>query len=142
MNIIKRIRSILANKSISAEDKLIEIHSTLPKESVKEYADAGFGLGYMQLRRVGRTVIFDGGDDVDHTTDTPLLKNEKDFYYSGCGCTWGVDLEGNRYWKRYHPSHLHFPSTDYNHLKEGDIVNEQARIDYMVKKSLEKFGVI
>lgn len=32
-------------------------------------------------------------------TENPILKNRKDIYYTGCGCTWGVDDDGIRYYK-------------------------------------------
>ena len=32
-------------------------------------------------------------------TETPRLENTSDIIYSGCGCTWGTDLDGIRYYE-------------------------------------------
>jgi hypothetical protein len=32
-------------------------------------------------------------------TDEPVLSEEQTFYYEGAGCTWGIDLIGQRFWR-------------------------------------------
>lgn len=69
-------------------------------------------------------------------TDNPRLQNEDDLYYSGCGCTWGTDLDGVRYWKLYKPYIMR--SDNYRHLSLGDIINEKARIKKLIKECLSE----
>lgn len=44
------------------------------------------------------SITIDGSIGVEYTS-TPKLANKNDLYYSGCGCTWDVDLNGVRYHK-------------------------------------------
>lgn len=76
-------------------------------------------------------------------TDNPRLKNEDDLYYTGYGCTWGIDLDGKRYWKRYSPFITDKDSKfkSYSHLSHGDIINEKARIKQLVKECLFEMGL-
>jgi len=32
-------------------------------------------------------------------TEVPILANPEDLYYCGCGCPWGIDTTGTRYYK-------------------------------------------
>ena len=50
------------------------------------------------VRKEVNTLIFDGSAGHDYI-DNPRLENPEDLYYSGYGCTWGIDLDGKRYWK-------------------------------------------
>ena len=118
MSIIKKIRQILSNEKLDSADKIIEIESYLPKEKEIEISE-----------------IF------EHT-DNPRLKNQNDLYYDGCGCTWGTDLDGKRYWKRYSRfiTDSGRSNNRYYHLSEGDIINEKARIKKLVQECLYEIG--
>jgi len=61
---------------------------------LKEQHNKGKG----ELTIKGNSIHFDGSKGVNYT-DTPILKDPKDIYYIGCGCTWGIDDVGDRYWK-------------------------------------------
>lgn len=137
MNIIKRIRQILSNEKLDLADKIIEIESCLPKEKEVEMGEI-FGQP-CQIKREGNAIIFDGSVGCEYT-DNPRLKNPDDLYYSGCGCTWDIDLDGKRYWKRYSG----FGSDRngrYSHLSHGDIINEKARIKKLVQECLSEIGM-
>lgn len=61
-------------------------------------------------------------------TDNPKLSNPDDIWYAGVGTEWGIDENGNRFWKRFNP--LFIPElfrSKFNHLKYGEIVNDEAR---------------
>lgn len=70
----------------------------------------------------------------DGYIDNPRLENEDELYYEGAGTTWGIDLDGNRYWKRYSSCSIrtHFNNDSYSHLSHGDIINEKARVRRIV----------
>lgn len=72
-------------------------------------------------------------------TDTPRLENKDDIYYSGCGTTWGTDLDGNRYWKKFSP--FITKNSNYNHLNYGDIINEKARTKKIVMECLSELKI-
>lgn len=71
-------------------------------------------------------------------TETPNLKDPSEIYYSGCGCTWGEDLDGKRYYKLYDGIN----SERYRHLTPGDIIDEKARIRKIMKEYLTELGII
>jgi hypothetical protein len=72
-------------------------------------------------------------------TDNPVLDNSDELYYSGAGCTWGTDKNGQKYWKRYSPAAIDSHFTDkYDHLSIGDIVNEKARIEKIMREIIEE----
>lgn len=138
MNIIQKIRAILFNEKLDMADKLSEIHDTLPKIEPAQPMQEGeiFGIkGY--VKQVGSALIMDGSVGHDYI-DNPRLANSDDIYYMGAGCTWGEDLDGNRYWKRYHSGKC--LRSEYNHLNHGDIINEKARIKEYVKEALRELG--
>jgi hypothetical protein len=140
MNIIKKIRQILSNEKLDLADKIIEIESCLPKEKEVEMGEI-FGQP-CQIKREGNAIIFDGSVGCEYT-DNPRLKNQDDFYYSGCGCTWDTDLDGKRYWKRYSPfvTERDGRSGRYSHLSYGDIIDEKARIKKLVQECLSEIGL-
>ena len=140
MNIIKKIRQILNNEKLDLADKIIEIESCLPKEKEIEKGEI-FGQP-CQIKREGNAIIFDGSAGCDYT-DNPRLKNQDDLYYTGYGCTWGTDLDGKRFWKRYNPSITDrtFGNSRYSHLSYGDIINEKARIKKLVQECLSEIGL-
>lgn len=119
-----KIREILENKELDIADKLCEIERLMPKK--EDTVD---------------TEIIDTGLEY---TDNPRLKNKDDLYYDGCGCTWGEDLDGKRYWKRYCPitTEERFGVSKfgrrYSHLKFGDIFDEKARIKKIVIECLNE----
>jgi len=136
MNTIQKIREILQDETLDIADKLIEIEQCLPKEKEVEVGEI-FGQK-CQIKREGNTITFDGGYGLKYT-DNPRLQNSNDLYYTGYGCTWDTDLDGNRYWKRYHPSIT--KNSENKNLTYGDIVNEEARIKNIVKKCLSELGL-
>lgn len=136
MNIIKKIRQVLADEKLDLADKIIEIESCLPKEKEVEMGEI-FGHP-CQIKREGNAIVFDGSVGCEYT-DSPRLKNQDDLYYSGCGCTWGTDLDGKRYWKRY--SCIMTKGSGYSHLSHGDIINEKARIKKLVQECLSEIGL-
>lgn len=79
----------------------------------------------------------------DEFTDTPRLENQDDIYYSGVGPTFGIDLEGKRYWKLHNPFMLHFYlQKAHEHLKFGDVVDDTARTEKIIRNVLKKEGLI
>jgi len=140
MNIIKKIRQILSNEKLDLADKIIEIESCLPKKKDVEMGEI-FGQP-CHIKREGNAIIFDGSVDCEYT-DNPRLKNQDDLYYSGCGCNWDTDLDGERYWKRYSSfiTDRDGRSGRYSHLSHGDIINEKARIKKLVQECLSEIGL-
>jgi hypothetical protein len=86
---------------------------------------------------VGNTTIIDGSYGKTYV-DNPILKDPDDLYYTGSGATWDTDSDGNRYWKRYHP--LKTIGDQYRHLNYGDIVNERARIESIVRDVIKELS--
>lgn len=76
-----------------------------------------------QVRKVGNNLIIDGSKGVVYT-NIPNLKNKEDLYYSGCGCTWDIDLDGNRYYKL--------------NRKTGKIYNDEARLEKEIQNILNE----
>lgn len=74
----------------------------------------------------------------DRITDKPVLNDPDDIYYEGCGCEWDKDLNGDYYWKLYHPAKIVLPVDNYRHLQIDDIVNERARIEKIVEKKVSR----
>lgn len=60
-------------------------------------------------------------------TNNPRLKNETDLFYTGYGCTWSEDLDGKRFYLRYHPDIT--KNTQPPYLKLGDIIDPEARAE-------------
>lgn len=137
MNIIKKIRQILSNEKLDLANKILEIESCLPKEKEVEMGEI-FGQP-CQIKREGNGIIFDGSVGLEYT-DNPRLNNNDDLYYTGCGCTWGTDLDGKRYWKRYSP--FITGTSTYSHLSYGDIIEEKARIKKLVQECLSELGFL
>ena len=73
-------------------------------------------------------------------TDKPNLCDPELLYYTGTGPTWGEDLDGKRYWKRYWPSTT--KGDRFAHLSPGDIVNERARIKQIVSDLIDNRGCL
>lgn len=109
------------NKNLADNNKLLEgkILSWCAKKRDPEFA-AFFGV---KERTKGVEWV-----------DEPRLDDPEDKYYSGRGCTWGTDLDGNKYHKLY--SFFNDQSKIYPHLNHGDIVNEKARIEKYIENYL------
>jgi hypothetical protein len=135
MNIIKKIRQILFNDKLDTADKLIEIEQALPKLTKAETQTAVVFGSLCEVRHEGNDVIFDGSKFAKYV-DNPVLDNPDDIYYQ-CGCTWGVDKNGDRYHKKYHT--IKSPHK-YGYLSHGDIIDEKARIKQYVKEALIELG--
>jgi hypothetical protein len=135
MNLIKKIREILYNSKLDTADKLIEIEQSLPKlEGAEKQISEIFGAK-CEVTNIGNDIVFDGSKFATYV-DNPVLDNPNDIYYT-CGCTWGVDKNGDRYHKRYHT--INSPEK-YNYLSHGDIIDEKARIKQYVKEALIELG--
>jgi hypothetical protein len=94
-----KIKSILENKSLSSEDKLIEIAKLTVINSGVEVEQTSIGR---ITRHANGNVVIDGSYAPGVMwTDEPRLSNRDELYYQGDGCTWGNDLDGKRYWKLY-----------------------------------------
>ena len=132
MSTLKKIKEILYNSSLSIEDKLLEIQQQLPEN--KDVPIEMFGI---EGRKVGNSMIFDGSLGYDYI-DNPELDNPDDIYYSGCGCTWDTDKNGNRYWKLYSG---HSRGDRFHHLDDGDIINNKARTKKMITDILKEMGI-
>jgi hypothetical protein len=125
-----KIKAILYNNELCPEDKLIEIQQLLPKDNI----EVGEIFGQpCTITRKGNDIIYNGAHG--EYTNTPRLVNPGDIYYTGYGCTWGIDLDDRRYWKTYHPG---ITKNGYRHLALGDIVNEKARIQAIVREYLNE----
>jgi len=79
--------------------------------------------------------------------DNPRLKDPSEIYYEGVGPDWGIDLDGNRYYKRYHDQitecfYMRFGGRSPYNLYTGDIINEKARIMKMFKEYLLEINII
>jgi len=112
MTLAQEVRYILNNNILSDTDKLIDIFKALPDDPKDD--DIGEFLG-TKGERINGCIVFDGSKGYDYI-DNPKLNKPSDVYYTGCGCTWAEDLNGERYWKLYHPV-----ITGYIHnLKIGD----------------------
>lgn len=128
--ILEKIREILENKNLDIADKICEIEKLLPeKKETTNFLGAN-----CEVRREGNAIIFDGSIGVEYV-DNPRLKNEDDIFYIGCGCTFDTDLDGKRYWKRYHSM---ISGDRFSHLNHGDIIDEKARIKKIVKECLNE----
>lgn len=134
MNIFKKIREILQSTKLDQSDKICEIEKMVRK---KEPVMTEIFGAKVEVRKEVGTMIYDGSVRVDYT-DNPRLEKDDDLYYTGCGCTWGTDLDNKRYWMRYSPF-----ITDggngtgrFSHLDYGDIINEKARIEKIVMECL------
>ena len=103
------VRKILADYSLSTEDKLISINAALPKEG-EPFITNIFG-NPCEVRSENGSIIIDGSIGSEYV-DHPRLKTPSDAYYS-CGTTWGIDLDGKRYWLLN---------------KDGSIYNERERL--------------
>lgn len=136
MKLIQKIREILANNKFDLADKLIEIESLLPKEQSKEKEYAEIFGQKCEVKRDFNSLIFDGSTGCEYV-DNPKLNNPDDIYYDGCGCTWGTDLDGKRFWKRYNAFNDRSRNSNLSH---GDIVNEKARIKKLIMECLSEMG--
>ncbi len=114
MTLAQEIRSILDNAALNETDKLIEIFKALPNDPDDD--EIGEFLG-VKGERIGNSIVFDGSKGYDYI-NSPKLNKPSDIYYEGYGCTWGEDLNGERYWKLYHPTIT--KGRYYNNLKLGD----------------------
>lgn len=97
-----KILAILNNKALSQSDKLIEIHSvvTNPKNE-DSYEIPGLGTVTMTKGEGGDSIVIDGSKVSGvEWTDEPRLMEKNDIFYD-CGCTWGTDLDGKRFWKLF-----------------------------------------
>ncbi len=135
--ILKKIKEIIYSRKLDIADKLCEIEKLLPKK--QESVTAEFFGAKCEVRKEGNAVIFDGSSGCEYA-DNPRLKNKDDLYYEGCGCTWGIDLDGKRYWKRYSPfiTDKNSSNNRYSHLRYGDIIEEKARIKKIVIECLNE----
>lgn len=115
-------------------DKAQKLYQESPDEGITEL----FG-NTCKVTRVGNTTIYDGSYGQNYV-DNPVLKNPNDIFYTGCGATWDVDDNGNRYWKRYNSSSI--SNERYSHLSHGDIINEEARIKKIVRDVLKELNLI
>lgn len=77
---------------------------------------------------------------VHEYTDTPRLKDYDDLYYGYAGCDWGVDLDGKWYYKRYDCTLT--TNKSYSHLRNGDYINEQARVNKYIDERLKELKLI
>lgn len=58
----------------------------------------------------------------------PLLSNKEDLYYEGCGCTWGIDLNGDRYHKLSSNGLPHdFDEVKDMHIIKTYLINKEYR---------------
>lgn len=73
-------------------------------------------------------------------TDSPRLEKYEDQYYGYAGCDWGIDLDKKWYWKLYDPSIT--TNKKYSHLKPGDYINEQARVNKYIDERLRELKII
>ena len=113
MTLAQEIGSILDDAALNETDKLIEIFKALPNDPGDDEIGEFMGV---KGERIGNTIVFDGSKGYDYI-DNPKLNKPNDIYYEGCGCTWDTDLNGERYWKLYHPD---ITRGYYNNLKLGD----------------------
>ncbi len=84
-------------------------------------------------------------NDLDYI-DNPRLKDPSEIYYTGVGADWDIDLDGNRYYKRYHSQitesfYLQFGKVSPYNLSNGEIVNEKGRIRKIIKEYLSEIGL-
>lgn len=136
MKIHNDIRNILADEKLDLGDKLIAIEALLPKEQPVELVEL-FGSPCKVTRKNGG-IIYDGSYGEDYT-DNPRLANHRDIYYEGCGCTWGTDLDGKRYWKLFDAGNSKYYDK-YPHLDHMDIINNTARNKKLIKECLNEMG--
>ena len=133
MELKDKIREILDSK-MNVYDKLIDIEKCLSKrvvidsnEKLMEY----FSQNAKVIKNPDGSITIDGSQCPGVIyIDIPCLKNKDDIYYVGCGCTWGEDLDGNRYWKLYNSKFIPRgwgSNGEYDNLKKGDIVNKNER---------------
>ncbi len=66
----------------------------------------GFMGGVMMLLYVTLKAKFCKPVRFKKPLSPPRLKNPRDWYYEGVGPNWGVDLDGNRFFKIYDPKYL------------------------------------
>lgn len=135
MNFISKIRSILSDNRFDLADKICEIEKALPiKKGVGVVEFLGSSC---TITKEGNAIIIDGSAGFEYI-DNPRLENRDDLYYEGCGCTWGIDLDGNRYWKRYSPFMGRNSNDRYAHLSFGDIIDEKARMKKLIIECLNE----
>lgn len=71
----------------------------------------------------------------------PVLSDPNDIYYSGYGCTWDEDLNGNRYRKLYHPEITECYHDDWPEgLKQGDVIPDSKSDVRHLVNSLNRNG--
>ena len=133
----KKIREVLESTSLDMADKLWEIEKLLTKKRETIIAEI-FG-SKCEMRKEGNIIIFDGSIGCQYIYN-PVLKNEDDLYYSGAGCTWGIDINGSRYWKRHDPCMIDktLGGNRYAHLNPGDIIDEKVRIKKLIIECLNE----
>ena len=97
-------------------------------------------MSYEEAQRLAEYKEIKRKSALSQYTDNPRLNNPNDLYYEGIGCTWSIDLDGIRYWKRYYPvlSRKRFDDDTYSHLIMDDIIDEKERIKKIVKECLDE----
>lgn len=75
-------------------------------------------------------------------TDKPRVEKDSDIYYSGYGPDWDFDLDGNLYYKLYSRHHTKtMDETQFSHLWEGAIVNDDERLKRPLRQVLKEMGL-
>jgi len=78
-----------------------------------------FGMSGLSVRTPNGVHLHGGLGKKPIYTDHPVLSKYNDIYYEGCGCTWGEDDNGVRYYKLDKRTGL---PTDWKNTKSNEIV--------------------
>ena len=96
-NIVKKWKSLVPEHPTLNEvsESWKYIFDYYPNECDIEGYESGVNTGFIVKTPWGIHHHAGFGDHMEN----PSLKNKEEIFYENCGCDWGVDLNGNRYYK-------------------------------------------